>query len=166
VTHNPFHPARQPARWLLRGQGPEEKKDNVSPAASALRRKGADHGQGRWRITDPTVLNPCGAIAGRGEQMALTELANGENSGRGLEDKATATRLSGEAAQTGSYYSAAGTLFSSIGGGFGKYANAGAKGRLGARHAVTALSHTGIVHVERSIMPTKPLNSRRHPCFG
>ena len=86
---------------------------------SQLQARAAASGAG---AEDPTVVNLGGAIAARGEEQALMDLYNGENSARGLEDSATAKIASGEAAKTGSMYSAAGTIFSGLGSGFSRYA--------------------------------------------
>lgn len=62
--------------------------------------------------TDPTVVGLASDIAGEGEQQALMQFALGENRARGREMQAEASRMSGQAAQTGSYFSAAGGLLS------------------------------------------------------
>ena len=65
--------------------------------------------------TDPTILNLGQDIDERTEYGALSELALGENRGRGFEDMAAAARYKGKAALTGSKFSAAGNFLSSVG---------------------------------------------------
>lgn len=71
--------------------------------------------------SNPGIIKLGGDIASRGEYQALSELYLGENRARGLTDEATASRISGSAARTGSYFSAAGTLASGFGSMLGTY---------------------------------------------
>lgn len=80
-------------------------------------------------VDDPTTLNLGGDIAGRSEYDALMEMYKGENRARGMEDQAAASRMSGQAAlaggqaaQSASGYSAAGTIISGAGSMYGTYA--------------------------------------------
>lgn len=65
--------------------------------------------------TDATVLRLGGDIAERGEYLALSEMAAGENRAIGFEDQAAASRYKGKVAKTGSYFKAAGTALDGIG---------------------------------------------------
>lgn len=71
--------------------------------------------------TNPGIIKLEGDIASRGEYQALSEMYLGESRARGLTDEATATRASGRASRTGSYFSAAGTLASGFGSMLGTY---------------------------------------------
>ena len=78
--------------------------------------------------SDPTILNLAGGIAGRSEFESLLEMYKGENRGRGLEDSAMGSRMSGDAAlaegeakKTASRFSAAGTLIGSAGSAYKTY---------------------------------------------
>ncbi len=71
--------------------------------------------------TSPDLLNLVGDVAGRGEYQALSDMYSGENRARGLEDSATGERMTGDAAQTGSYFKAAGTLLSTGGSVYDRY---------------------------------------------
>jgi hypothetical protein len=60
--------------------------------------------------TDPTILDQTGEIADYGTyQQAMTQYG-GESRAAGLESQASATRLTGKAAQQGAMYAAAGTI--------------------------------------------------------
>lgn len=99
-----------------------EKQRQTSLVQSQLQaRASADGGS----ATDPGVLKISEDIAGRGTQQGLTDLANGENAARGLEDQAKASRISGQAAQDGSRFAAVGTIASGFGNGFERYARGG-----------------------------------------
>ena len=87
---------------------------------SKLQANAAASGAG---AADPTVVKLGEDIASRGEYQSLMDMYQGENRARGLQDQATADRLSGKAAQTGSYFSAAGTIASGAGSFLSKYAN-------------------------------------------
>lgn len=78
--------------------------------------------------SDPTILNLAEGIAGRGEYESLLDMYKGENRARGLQDEATGSRLTGDAAKaegdakkTASYLSAAGTLIGSAGSAYRTY---------------------------------------------
>lgn len=65
--------------------------------------------------TDPTVLKLGSDIAGRTEYGALSDLFQGQDRSAGLYDEANAAKASGDAAVTGSYFGAAGTVASGVG---------------------------------------------------
>lgn len=65
--------------------------------------------------TDAGTLALGDSIEKRGEYIALTDWAQGENRARGFEDQATASRFKGKQAVTGSYLKSAGTLFDGVG---------------------------------------------------
>lgn len=100
---------------------------------SQLQSRAAASGAG---ATDDTVVKLGSDIAGRGEEQALMDLYNGENTARGLEDQAQATRLQGRAAARGGIMSAAGTLASGFGNSFSRFAYSPT--RLPDAQAVTA----------------------------
>lgn len=89
-----------------------EQRRQAGLALSKVQAGAAASGAG---ASDPGILKIAGDIAGRGEYQALTEMYKGENRGRGLEDQAMGDRMSGDAAQEGSYYKAAGTALDTIG---------------------------------------------------
>lgn len=97
-----------------------EKRRQTDLTQSTLQSRAAASGAG---AQDDTVLKLGEDIGGRGEQQALMDLYNGENTARGLEDSAKATRVSGQAAQAGANMQAFGTLASGLGTGFGKFAS-------------------------------------------
>lgn len=77
---------------------------------------------------DPGVLNLAGDISGRGEYQSLLDMYKGENRARGLEDTAIGSRLTGDAAkaegdakQSASYLSAAGTIIGTAGSAYKTY---------------------------------------------
>ncbi len=93
---------------------PSDQTENVKAlieqlTQSRLQAVSASSGGG---TTDPTVVGLASDIAGEGEQQALMQFALGENRARGREMQAEASRMSGQAAQTGSYFSAMGGLLS------------------------------------------------------
>lgn len=78
--------------------------------------------------SDPTIVDLAQGIAGRSEYDSLLEMYKGENRGRGLEDSAIGSRLSGDAAkaegeakQNASYLSAAGTIIGTAGSAYKTY---------------------------------------------
>lgn len=92
---------------------------------STLQANAAASGGG---AADPTVVGLGQDIAGRGEYQSLMDLYTGENRGRGLEDAAMSSRMSGDAAaaegdakRKASYLSAAGTLIGSAGSAYRTY---------------------------------------------
>ncbi|MDT2024549.1 hypothetical protein [Methylocella sp. CPCC 101449] len=87
-------------------------------AGSTLQARAAASGAG---ATDPDVIRLGEDIAGRGKYQELMSLYQGENRARGLEDAASAAHVSGQAAQKGSYWKAAGTLASGFGSMAAKY---------------------------------------------
>jgi hypothetical protein len=77
---------------------------------------------------DPGVIDLAGDIAERGEYDALMEMFKGENRARGLEDSATGSRMTGEAAyaegqakRDAAELSAMGTIISGAGSMFRQY---------------------------------------------
>lgn len=102
-----------------------EKERESRLLQSKLQANSAASGGG---ASDSGVLNLAGDIAGRGEYETLMELYKGENRGRGLEDQAMGSRLSGDAAlaegeakRKASYFSAAGTLIGTGGSAYRTY---------------------------------------------
>lgn len=99
-----------------------ERRRQARLALSTLQARAAQGGD----TTSPGILDLTGDIAQRGEYQALAEMYAGENRARGLMDTATATRMEGEAtadaARTGSYFKAGGTLLSGAGGMYSTYA--------------------------------------------
>lgn len=88
-------------------RGALEKRREGELIQSKLQARAAASGAG---ASDPGVVALGEDIAGRGEYESLMEMYKGENRARGLEDKAMASRMSGDAARTGSYFNAAGTI--------------------------------------------------------
>jgi hypothetical protein len=100
----------------------QERRRQTGLALSALRARGAADG---GSATDTGVLDLAGGIGERGEFASLLELAKGENTARGQEDAARATRMQGEAAlwegmqkQKASKLSALGTIIGGAGSAF------------------------------------------------
>lgn len=88
-------------------------------AQSTIRARAAASGGG---ADDPTVLNLEANAAGEGEYQALTDLYEGASRARGLRMQASADRfegkqyaLAGKRARSGSYFSAATSLFGGVG---------------------------------------------------
>lgn len=75
---------------------------------------------GGGSATDPGVVRLGGDIAARGEYQALAEMYTGENRARGLETEANigiaSARQQAHATRVGSYFKAAGTILSGVGG--------------------------------------------------
>lgn len=104
-----------------------DKQRQTNLLQSKLQADAAASGGG---AADPTVVNLSEGIAGRGEYQSLMDLYTGENRGRGLEDQAMGSRLTGdaqaaegEAKKNASYLSAAGTLIGSAGSAYKTYKN-------------------------------------------
>lgn len=102
-----------------------EQRRQTGLAQSALQARAAASGGG---ADDPTIQNLAGDIAARGEYQSLLEMYKGENRARGLEDEATGSRLSGDAAlaegkakKKTSFLSAAGTLIGAAGSAYKTY---------------------------------------------
>lgn len=95
-----------------------EKRRQGEQVLSTLQARAAASGGG---ADDLTVQKLGENIAGRSEFQALTDQYTADNRAIGLQDKATATRMTGEAAQTGSYFRAAGTLIDGATGMYDKY---------------------------------------------
>jgi hypothetical protein len=96
---------------------------------STLQANAAASGGG---AADPTIIGLGEDIAGRGEYQSLMDLYTGENRGRGLEDQAVGSRMTGDAQlaegsakQDASYLSAAGTLIGSAGSAYKTYKTKG-----------------------------------------
>lgn len=70
---------------------------------------------------DPSVLQLAGDVTQEGAYQEGLIKYGGENRARGLRGQAAATEASGQAQQTGSYFSAAGSLASGFGSLFNKY---------------------------------------------
>lgn len=95
-----------------------EKRRMTGLALSKVQAGAAASGAG---AADPGIIKIASDIAGRGEYQALTDMYTGENRARGLEDMAMGDRMTGDAARTGSYYKAAGTLLSTGGSFYDRY---------------------------------------------
>lgn len=94
----------------------------VSSSRARAGASGVDPGTG-------SALENEGELSERGSYQALMDLWNGENTATGLNNKATATRYSGDLAEWEgktkeklSYLGAAGTLASGVGGGITNFA--------------------------------------------
>lgn len=107
----------QESRAASQRQSMESRRKGME-ALSTLQARAAASGGG---ADDPTVQKLGENIAGRSEYQALTDEYTGENRARGYQDRATAARMSGDAAVTGSYFKAAGTLLDGASGMFDKY---------------------------------------------
>ena len=98
--------------------------------------------------TDPSTLNLGGKIAGRGEYNALMDLSQGQNQAAGLTNMGEAARYSGQIAQQGDTWSAAGTMASGVGsmftdlsyakGGLGGYAGMGGQSQASPNYLDTS----------------------------
>lgn len=102
-----------------------EKGRQTTLALSTLQANAAASGGG---ASDPGVLTLAGNIAGRGEYESLMDMYKGENRARGLTDAATGARMTGEAdlaegeaKQSASYLSAAGTIIGTAGSAYRTY---------------------------------------------
>lgn len=71
---------------------------------------------GGFSGTDPTALDLTGDIAAHGTYQSAVAQYGGENRAAGLRAQASATRQGGQAALTGSYFKAGGTLLSGFSG--------------------------------------------------
>lgn len=93
-----------------------EQQRKARLALSTLRARSAATGS----ADDTDVIKLGADIAARGEYQALAEMYTGENRARGLEDEAAATQWSAKAqakaTRVGSYFKAAGTILSGVGG--------------------------------------------------
>ena len=85
---------------------------------SKLQARAAASGFG---ASDPTVLDLAGDIAERGALEAGIIRYGGKSRGRALEAQAEGTRISGRAAETASYWSAASTVIGGFGSMFARY---------------------------------------------
>lgn len=96
-------------------EGQRQMLDQKRQAGLVESKLQANAAAGGGDTTDPSVMAAGRQIAGRGEYNALTDLFSGQNRGAGLTDEANARIASGEAAQEGSEYGAAGTIASGVG---------------------------------------------------
>lgn len=71
--------------------------------------------------TDTTTLNLLGSLEQRGSYQAAVAQYGGAARQAAYRGQATATRMSGRAAQTGSYFDAAGTILGGFSSLYGKY---------------------------------------------
>ena len=71
--------------------------------------------------SDPTVLDLAGGIAERGALEAGIIRYGGTSRGRAYDAQAEGTRMSGRAAESGAYWSAAGTIIGGAASFFGRY---------------------------------------------
>lgn len=99
-------------------RGAMEARRQASLVQSKIQAGAAASGAG---ASDPGIVKLESDVAGRGEFQALTEMYKGENRARGISDQAMGDRMSGDAAQTGSYFKGAGTLLSSGGSFYDRY---------------------------------------------
>jgi hypothetical protein len=76
-------------------------------AQSAAQARAADSGFG---ASDPTVESLSGELAEYGTMQSQMAQYGGDSRAAGLQDEAYASRLSGQADATGSYFKAAGTI--------------------------------------------------------
>lgn len=83
--------------------------DQTRLALSTFQARAAGSG---LNATGETPMSVVGQIGARGTYLALSEMANGENTARGMEDQATAAHLTGLAAKYGADLAAAGTRYS------------------------------------------------------
>jgi len=95
-----------------------EKDRNTTLALSKLQANAAASGGG---ASDPGVVDLAGDIAGRGEYQHLMDMYTGENRARGLEDTAKGERATGDAKETASYLSAAGTIIGGAGSAYKRF---------------------------------------------
>lgn len=89
-----------------------ERRRAAKLTLSSLQARAAAQGGGG----DPDIVKISGDIAQRGEYQALSEMWTGEARAAGLRTEAGGARATGKAAVEGSYYSAAGTILSGLGG--------------------------------------------------
>ena len=108
----------------------QERRRQTGLALSTLRARAAADG---GSATDTGVLDLAGGIGERSEFASLLELAKGENTARGQEDAARATRMQGEAAlwegmqkRNASRLSALGTIIGGAGSAFRTFNTKGA----------------------------------------
>lgn len=71
--------------------------------------------------TDAGVVELAGGIENEGELQALQAFARGENTARGYEDQAMASRMSGESAKRASFWRAGSTILEGGSSLYGKY---------------------------------------------
>jgi hypothetical protein len=116
--------AAQEARAVAQRQALEEDR-KATLLLSTLQARGAADG---GNAADVGILNLAGNIAGRGKYDGLFKLYQGENRARGLDDSATASRMTGEAAfaegqakKQASRLSALGTVIGGFGSAFSQF---------------------------------------------
>lgn len=107
----------QESRAVAQRQAMAERR-KMEVAQSSLQARSAASG---GTSTDAGILDLAEGIEQQGEYNALTAMAAGENRARGMEDSAMGRRMSGEAAQTGSYFRAGSNLLSGASSMFRRY---------------------------------------------
>lgn len=114
----------QQAAGEARASGQREAFEERRKAGLVTSRIQALSAAGGGGADDPTIVDLSSDVAGRGEYFALMDMFRGENKARGLEDSAVASRMTGDAAQKGSYYKAGGTLLEGFGSAADRYSRA------------------------------------------
>jgi hypothetical protein len=109
----------------------EQVERRADLAQSRLQTVGAASG---LSATDPTALNLEGEIASHGDLQARMTRYGGDDRATGLRGQADMARYSGKAAQTASYYRAAGTILGGIGG-LARYGNTPTSGASSSPYA-------------------------------
>lgn len=102
-----------------------ERRREGAYATSRLQALSAASGGG---ADDPGVIKLGEDIGARSELQALTEDYRGENAARGYMDRAAGSRMTGDAAQTASYFKAASTIISSGSSMYDRYKSPGRGG--------------------------------------
>jgi hypothetical protein len=95
----------------VRAQAQRQALDTTQQSNMLQSKQTAEVAGSGLSTTGSTAIEQREQIAGRGEYMALGEMANGENTARGLEDEATAAEYTGAAAKYGADESAEATLY-------------------------------------------------------
>jgi hypothetical protein len=135
--------AREAGNW----QAQEHERAAMAERAGAQREaeqvsRRADLAQSRlqtvaaasgFSATDPTALNLTEEIGSHGDLQARTVRYGGEDRATGLRGQADMARYSGKAAQTASYFRAAGTILGGIGG-LARYGGTGPASSTGANN--------------------------------
>lgn len=94
-----------------RAEGQRQSFDIAQQTRLALSTLQANAGGSGLSPTGSTPLSVAGAIGARGSYLALSNMANAENTARGDEDAATAARISGAAAKYGGDLASEGTIY-------------------------------------------------------
>jgi len=140
----------QNASWT-RAQSQRSAFDIQEQTRLALSTFQARAGGSGLNATGETPMAVIGAIGSRGAYLALNEMANGENSARGLEDQAKTAHLSGVAARYGADLAASGTRYAGA-------ATAQAT-RYGAAATAQATRYAGEANATATLMQGKAAKS-------